>query len=164
MLTIYGCLNPQIWNHGYRGPTMGLEPWILVSMASPRTNPPFSPTHIQILRDEISPQSLRGMVIPILVYNTRNLFLLRISFWYVSFNAMVKIRILITFRLANFFSVLISYYSLANSSLLFVFYQGKTGIVIESLFGLYMRVSGQLFVVIRFWSQIVFQFSVLLLF
>ena len=83
---------------------MGLEhPWILMSMASLRTNIPFPHTHIQILRDEYSPQSLRGMVIPILVYNTQNLFLLRISFWYVSFNAMVKIGILITFRLINFF-------------------------------------------------------------
>ena len=40
--------------------------------------------------------------------------MLRISFWYVCFNAIVKICILVTIRLANFFFLLISYYRLAT--------------------------------------------------
>ena len=71
--------------------------------------------------------------------------MLRISFWYVSFNTIVKICILVTIRLANFLL------QVGHFSYLFYFIKaGKKRIAIESLFWLYMRVSGQFFVVIRF--------------
>lgn len=106
-----------------------------------------------------SPQSLWGRVTPILVCNTWNLFLLRISFWYVSFNAMIKTHILITFKC--FFSLPVL--QVGHSPLLYYFFSIKKnkGLVIESLSLAYMRVSGQFFIEIRYQNQIVSQLSVL---
>lgn len=69
---------------------MGLEhPWILVSMAGLESSLPPTP-YTQVQKNEGSSQSLRGMVIPILIRNTQNLLTRRISSWYTSFNTVVK--------------------------------------------------------------------------